>query len=89
MTTDIRTYLMDTYDVEAECVKNGAEADEDQAGLYTGEENSWVVYAQMPNTNELGWFFAGSSHEIEAAIKAMVDFCRANGCARCGPLGAP
>jgi hypothetical protein len=70
MATDIRTYLMETYEVEADCVKNGAEADEDQAGLYTGEEDSWVVYGQMPNTNETGWFFAGYSTEIEADILA-------------------
>lgn len=68
MATDIRTYLMERYNVDAECVKNGSEAEEDHAGLYTGKEDAWLVCGQMPNSIEHGWFFAGYTSNIEAGL---------------------
>lgn len=61
---ETRRYLADRYNVELDCVKNGNEATEDEAGLYYGEDHSWLVYGTMPNTNETGWFYAGSDSEI-------------------------
>ena len=67
MTTEqIRAYLASRYGVDADCVKTGDEAAEDEAGLYFGEPESWVVYGTMPGANQDGWFFAGQfSCEIE------------------------
>lgn len=59
---EIREYLADRYSAEA--VKNGAEASKDEAGLYYGEEDSWLVFGTIPNTNQDGWFFAGNTRDI-------------------------
>jgi len=67
---DIRSHLVERYGVEADCVKTGAEADEDEAGLYYGEADSWIVYGTMPNTNQDGWFFAGYSGDLARDIRA-------------------
>jgi hypothetical protein len=63
----IRQYLMDRYDAEA--AKTGDEAEEDEAGMYVGEDNSWVVLGVMPNTNQTGWFFAGYTADIVSDMR--------------------
>ena len=60
-----RAYLADRYSVSLDCVKTGDEATKEEAGLYLGEPESWVVYGTMPNTNIEGWFFAGYSCDLE------------------------
>ena len=65
----IRAYLAERYGVELSDVLTGDEAEEDQAGLYCGEADAWVVNGTMPNTNQVGWFFAGYSGEIVRDIR--------------------
>lgn len=67
---EIRKFLADRHDVEIDNVKTGAEADEEAAGLYHGEEDSWLVYGKGPNTNEIFWFYAGSTQDIKGEIWA-------------------
>lgn len=62
---EIRNYLADQYSVDVDCVKNGNEATEEEAGLYYGEDFSWLVYGKMPNTDQVGWFFAGHDDDIK------------------------
>jgi hypothetical protein len=59
----IRQYLIEKYG--AGNVKTGTEATEDVAGLYFGEPEAWIVLGTMPNSNEVGWFFAGYSSDFE------------------------
>ena len=62
---DIRAYLAERHAVEIDCVKTGTEAQEDEAGLYCDDADAWVVYGKMPNSNEIGWFFAGYTADLE------------------------
>jgi len=68
-TETIRAFLADRYGVELSDVITGAEGDEDQVGLYEGDADAWIVFGTMPNTNEIGWFFAGYSGEIVQEIR--------------------
>lgn len=61
-TEEIRQYLTARYD--AEQVKNGIEAADEDAGIYSGEECSWLVFGKIPNANQEGWFFAGYVGDI-------------------------
>lgn len=67
---EIRSYLAERYNVDITAVKTGAEASEEEAGLYHGEETSWVVFGTMPNTNQEGWFFAGYEGDIARDMRA-------------------
>jgi hypothetical protein len=73
MAPDIRAYLMETYGVEVECVKNGADVNKSQSWPNPGADDSWIVYGQIPGTTEKDWFFAGHSAEIELDIKATFE----------------
>lgn len=64
--TEIRTQLAEAHDVEIDNVKTGAEATEEEAGLYYGEADAWLVFGEMPNTNIVGWFFAGYTEDFRA-----------------------
>lgn len=66
----IRRYLADRYDAEIEAVKTGSEATADEAGLYHGEQDSWIVHGTIPNTNQDGWFYAGDTASIARDIAA-------------------
>jgi hypothetical protein len=71
MTTDqIRAALADCYNVDADCVLTGTEADEDQGGVYHGDADAWLVYGTMPNTNQTDWFFAGWTDELARELAA-------------------
>lgn len=59
---EIRHYLASRY--ESDHVKTGDEASENEAGLYFGEGDAWLVFGTMPNTNKEGWFFAGYSLDV-------------------------
>ena len=72
-TAEIREYLMGRYGVETDCVKTGAEASEDEAGLYEGEGDAWLVNGQMPNSIESGWFFAGYANDIIKDMRSEND----------------
>ena len=62
---DIRNYLAEQHDVELDCVLHGNEATEEAAGIYYGEDHSWLVYGKMPNSDEIGWFYAGDEADIK------------------------
>lgn len=66
---DIRSYLANRYGVEVEDVKTGTEAGEEAAGMYEGDADAWLVYGEMPNTNETGWFFAGWTSDVARDIR--------------------
>lgn len=66
----IRAYLADRYGVDLSDVLTGLEADEDQAGMYEGDDDAWLVHGTMPSTNQIGWFFAGYESDIARDIRA-------------------
>ena len=70
-TDDIRAYLADQYSVAIEDVKTGAEADQDAAGLYEGEDHSWLVHVGRRPGDEpecTGWIHVGSTDGLKREI---------------------
>jgi len=68
-TRALRAYLAERYEVDLSDVGNGAELDEEHAGLYYGEPESWLVYGKMPNTNDVDWFYAGREKDLLTEMK--------------------
>lgn len=71
-TEDIRAYLADQYSVEIEDVRTGAEADEEAAGLYEGEDYSWLVHVgKQPSDGPdcTGWIYVGSTDGLKRQIR--------------------
>lgn len=64
---EVRAYLADRYN--SDIVKTGVEASPSVAGLYFGEDDAWLVYGKMPNTDDDGWVFAGHTCDILRDIR--------------------
>lgn len=67
----IKMFLKDRRGVEM--VTTGDKATEEEAGLYYGEADAWIIYGVMPNTDETGWYFAGYTQDL---IREIEQECR-------------
>ena len=63
---EIRAMVIECHAVSEDCIKTGAELGETEDGnAYEGEADAWQVYSQMPNSDQIGWWFAGYSSDFE------------------------
>lgn len=66
---EIRSYLAEQHGVTIDDVKNGNELKFAHAGEYYGEDSSWLIYGEAPNSKLECWWFAGYSSDIERDLR--------------------